>query len=64
MIGLHKTECIRQPGLSRNLTDVEYAAAGWVDCYHHRRLHSCLGSFTPADDEAAPATLTREPQPV
>ena len=68
VIGLFKTECIRttvfHPGPYRSIADVEYAAAGWVDWYNNRRLHSSLGYVTPVEYEAAHyATLTREPQP-
>jgi putative transposase len=39
-IGLFKTECIRttvfHDGPHRNVHDVEYATAGWVDCYNNR----------------------------
>jgi putative transposase len=68
IIGLFKTECIRttvfHAGPYRTLADVEYAAAGWVDWYNNRRLHSTLGYLTPAEYEQAHyATLNREPQP-
>ena len=47
VIGLFKTECIRttvfHDGPYKTVTDVEYATAGWVDWYNHRRLHSRLG---------------------
>ena len=55
--GLFKTECIRttvfHPGPFRTLSDVEYATAGWVDWYNHRRLHSRLGYTTPVEFEHA-----------
>ena len=42
VIGLFKTECIAttvfHPGPYKTLADVEYATAGWVDWYNHRRL--------------------------
>ncbi len=42
--GLYKTECIGttvfHPGPYTSIADVEYAAAGWVDWYNCRRLHS------------------------
>ncbi len=41
--GLFKTECIATPvfhdGPYKTPADVEYATAGWVDWYNHRRLH-------------------------
>jgi transposase InsO family protein len=46
IIGLFKTEYIRttvlHPGAYKTIADVEFAAAGWVDWYNHRRLHSSL----------------------
>jgi len=67
--GLFKTECIRTTvfhnGPWRNLADVEYATACWVDWYNNQRLHSSLGYATPAEYEAAHyAALNQELQPV
>ncbi|HYG92802.1 MAG TPA: integrase core domain-containing protein, partial [Nocardioides sp.] len=57
IIGLFKTECIAttvfHDGPYRHLADVEYATAGWVDWYNHRRLHGTLGMRTPAEHEQA-----------
>jgi transposase InsO family protein len=57
VIGLFKTECITttvfHDGPYRTLADVEYATAGWVDWYNHRRLHSSLGMSTPVEFEQA-----------
>jgi hypothetical protein len=43
VIGLFKTECITitvfHDGPYKTLADIEYATAGWVDLYNHRRLH-------------------------
>jgi len=69
VIGLFKTECIRttvfQPGPYRNVTDVEWATAGWVDWHNNRRLHSSLEYQTPEEFEHAHyAALNREPAPV
>jgi transposase InsO family protein len=68
VIGLFKTECIRttvfHAGPYRQVADVEWATAGWVDWYNNRRLHSSLGYLTPEEFEQAHyAALTREPQP-
>ena len=68
VIGLFKTECIRTTvfhhGPYRQVSDVEWATAGWVDWYNNRRLHSSLGYLTPEEFEQAHyAALTREPQP-
>jgi putative transposase len=55
IIGLFKTECITttvfHDGPYKTLTDIEYATAGWVDWYNHRRLHSTLGYIPPAEFE-------------
>jgi transposase InsO family protein len=66
--GLYKTECIRTTVFHetayRNLADVEYATAGWVDWYNNRRLHSTLGMIPPIEYEHHHyAALNREPQP-
>ncbi len=57
IIGLFKTECIAtnlfHPGPYKTLADVEYATAGWVDWYNHRRLHGTLGMLTPTEYEQA-----------
>ena len=57
IIGLFKTECIRttvfHPGAYKTIADVEYAVAGWVDWYNHRRLHSSLGMVPPVEYEHA-----------
>lgn len=69
IIGLFKTECIRttvfHAGPYRQISDVEYATAGWVDWYNQRRLHSSLGYLGPVEYEQAHyATINRESQPV
>jgi transposase InsO family protein len=57
VIGLYKTECLHtgifhdQP--YRTLADVEYATAGWVDWWNHRRLHGTLGLVPPVEYEHA-----------
>jgi transposase InsO family protein len=53
--GLFKTECIRttvfHTGPFKTLADVEFATAGWVDWFNHRRLHSSLDMVTPVEFE-------------
>jgi putative transposase len=68
IIGLFKTECIAttvfHDGPYKTLADIEYATAGWVDWYNHRRLHGSLGMLTPTEYEQAHyAAVDREPQP-
>ncbi|TDT34565.1 transposase InsO family protein [Naumannella halotolerans] len=66
--GLYKAECVRttvfHDGPYKTIADVEYATAGWVDWYNHRRLHGSLGMVSPNEFEAAYyAALTPEPLP-
>ena len=68
VIGLFKTECINtsifHDGPYRTLADIEYATAGWVDWYNHRRLHTTLAMLTPAEHEQAHyAALEPQKQP-
>jgi putative transposase len=68
VIGLFKTECVRttifHAGPYKTIADVEYATAGWVDWYNHRRLHGSLGMVPPAEYEQAHyAALSPEGQP-
>ena len=68
IIGLFKTECIAttvfRDGPCKTIADIEYATAGWVDWYNHRRLHGTPGMITPTEYEQNHyAALNREPQP-
>ena len=55
--GLYKAECVRttifHDGPYKTIADVEFATAGWVDWYNHRRLHGSLGMVSPDEFEAA-----------
>ena len=55
IIGLYKAEAtttdLFHHGPLKTLADVEYATAGWVDWYNHRRLHGSLGHIAPAEHE-------------
>ena len=69
IIGLYKTEAIAtdvfHQGPLKTLVDVEFATAGWVDWWNHRRLHSTIGQIPPVEHEQDYyAALNREPQPV
>jgi putative transposase len=68
LIGLFKTEAITTTvfhnGPYKTLADIEYATAGWVDWYNHRRLHGSLDWLTPVEyEQDYYAALSREPQP-
>jgi len=52
VIGLYKTEIIRNRGPWRNLDEVEYATLEWVDWFNHRRLLEPIGNIPPAEFEA------------
>jgi transposase InsO family protein len=51
IIGLFKTELIRQRGPWRNLDEVEYATLTWVNWFNHHRLLEPIGDVPPAELE-------------
>lgn len=51
IIGLYKTEVIRQRGPWRNIEAVELATLEWVDWFNHRRLFQPIGNVPPAEKE-------------
>ena len=51
IIGLYKTELIRNRGPWRGLDDLEYATLEWVDWFNHRRLFEAHGQIPPAEHE-------------
>ena len=51
VIGLYKTEVIRQRGPWRNIEQVEFATLEWVDWFKNRRLLEPIGYVSPADFE-------------
>jgi len=53
IIGLYKTEVIRQRGPWRHLEAVEFATLEWVDWFNHRRLLEPIGHLPPAELEEA-----------
>jgi putative transposase len=53
IIGLYKTELVRQRGPWRGIDDLEYATLEWVDWFNHRRLLEPIGDVPPAEFEAA-----------
>lgn len=53
VIGLFKTEVIRQRSPWRSLEDVEFAVLEWVWWFNHHRLLEPLGYLPPAEYEEA-----------
>jgi transposase InsO family protein len=51
IIGLFKTEVIRQQGPWRGIDAVELATLAWVDWFNHRRLFEPIGNVPPAEKE-------------
>ena len=51
VIGLYKTELIRQRGPWRDRDQVEYATLDYVDWFNHRRLLEPIGNIPPAERE-------------
>jgi putative transposase len=52
IIGLFKTELIRNRGPWRNLKTVEFATLEWVDWWNNRRILEPIGDIPPAEKEA------------
>ena len=52
IIGLYKTELIRNRGPWKGLDEVEYATLEWIDWFNHRRLLEPIGNIPPAEYEA------------
>ena len=52
VIGLFKTELIRQRGPWRNVDDVEFATLRWVDWFNNKRLLEPIGDIPPAEKES------------
>src|SRR5690606_40838776 len=52
VIGLYKTELIRNRGPWRNLDTVEFATLEWVDWWNNRRTLEPIGNIPPAEKEA------------
>ena len=51
VIGLFKTEIIRQQGPWKNVEDVEFATLNWVDWFNNKRLLESIGDIPPAEKE-------------
>ncbi len=51
IIGLYKTELVRNKGPWRGLNDLELATLEWGDWFNHRRLFHELGRIPPAEFE-------------
>ena len=52
LIGLYKTELIRQRGPWKHLEDVEFATLSWVDWFNNKRLLAPIGDMPPAEKES------------
>jgi len=52
VIGLYKTEVIRNRGPWKGLDDVEYGTLEWVDWFNTTRLFGPIGDIPPAEHEA------------
>jgi transposase InsO family protein len=52
VIGLYKTELIRNKGPWQNLDQVEYATLEYINWFNHRRLLEPIGDIPPAEKEA------------
>jgi transposase InsO family protein len=52
VIGLYKTEVIRQRGPWKGVDDVEYATLEWVHWYNTCRLLEPIGYVPPVEHEA------------
>ncbi len=52
VIGLFKTELIRQRGPWRNVDDLEFATLRWVDWFNNKRLLEPIGDMPPAEKES------------
>ena len=61
IIGLYKTEVIRQRGPWRHLEAVEFATLEWVHWFNHRRLLEGIGYVPPAELEDAYYQQSEEP---
>jgi len=64
IIGLYKTELVRNKGPWRGLDDLELATLEWVDWFNHRRLFHDLGRIPPAEAEANYYRRKESPTPV
>ena len=51
VIGLFKTEVIRQQGPWKSLEDVEFATLAWVDWFNNKRLLEPIGDMPPVEKE-------------
>ena len=51
IIGLYKTELVRNRGPWRGLDDLELATLEWIDWFNHRRIFHELGRIPPIEYE-------------
>ena len=48
---LFKAELVRNSGPWKNIDDLEFAVAEYIDWFNHRRLHGEIGLVPPAEHE-------------
>ena len=63
-IGLYKTELIKPQPHWRNLSDIEFTTAEWIDWYNNARIRSSIHDTAPAAYEAAWHEKQADRQPV
>lgn len=51
VVGLYKTECVKNDGPFRTLDELELATLSWVHWFNHNRLHSSIDYLTPTEKE-------------
>jgi transposase InsO family protein len=51
VIGLFKTEVIRQRGPWRSLEEIEFTTLEWIDWFNNRRLLEPIGNVPPVEFE-------------
>ena len=64
IIGLYKTELVRNRGPWKGLDDLELATLEWVDWFNHRRIYHQLGRIPPAEYEEDHYLQNESDQPV
>lgn len=53
VIGLYKTECVKEDGPFMTVDELELATLSWVHWFNEQRLHSSIGYVPPSEYETA-----------